>query len=66
MSELAVQGSIGNTYFSCILRLDFLSPDVATAIMRDHHPLELTAKHLAHDVRLPVDWQWQRTLLGTE
>jgi hypothetical protein len=34
------------------------------AILRDRHPLELTAKRLANEVRLPIAWDAQRALLG--
>jgi len=66
MSALAAEAGVGSSYFSRILRLGFLGPDVVTAILRDRHPLELTAKRLANDVRIPVGWEEQRTLLGID
>jgi len=66
MSELAAEAGVGSSYFSRILRLGFLGPDVITAILRDRHPLELTAKRLANDVRLPMEWDDQRTVLGID
>ena len=66
MSALAAEAGVGSSYFSRILRLGFLGPDVVTAILRDRHPLELTAKRLANDMRIPVDWDEQRTELGIE
>lgn len=66
MSELAAEAGVGSSYLSRILRRGFLSPDVVTAILRDRHPLELTATRLADDLRIPVDWGEQRTLLGIE
>jgi hypothetical protein len=33
-------------------------------ILRDRHPLELTAKKLAGDTRLPIAWEKQRARLG--
>ena len=53
-----------HTYFTRILRLGFLAPDVVKAILRDQHPIELTAKRLANEVRLPIAWEDQIALLG--
>jgi len=39
--------------------------EIDDAILRDHHPIELTAKRLANDVRLLISWDEQRRLLGT-
>ena len=65
MAELAAEAGVGGSYFSRILRLSFLAPDVVKAILRDRHPIELTAKRLANEVRLPIAWQDQHALLGT-
>ena len=62
--ELAVEAGVGGSYFTRILRLSFLAPDVVKTILRDRHPLELTAKKLAGDTRLPIAWQEQRARLG--
>lgn len=64
MSALAADASVGSFYLSRILRLGFLSPYIVTAILRDQHPLDLTAKRLASDQRVPVDWNKQQTVLG--
>jgi hypothetical protein len=66
MAELASETGVGGSYFTRILRLSFLAPDVVTAILRDRHPVELTAKRLANGVRLPKAWEEQRTLLGID
>jgi len=65
MAELAAEAGVTGSWFTRILRLSFLAPDVVKAILRDRHPIELTAKRLANDVRLPISWEEQRTLLGT-
>ena len=65
MAELAAEAGVGGSYFTRILRLSFLAPDVVKAILRDGHPIELTAKRLANEVRLPIAWQDQHALLGT-
>ena len=64
MAELAVEASVGGLYFTRIPRLSFLAPDVVKTILRDRHPLELTAKKLARDTRLPIAWEEQRARLG--
>jgi hypothetical protein len=53
-------GVVGS-YFAPILRLSLLAPDIVSAILRDHHPIELTAKRLANEIRLPIACD---TLLG--
>jgi DNA invertase Pin-like site-specific DNA recombinase len=63
MAELAAEAGVGGSYFSRILRLSFLAPDITAAILGDQHPIELTAKRLANEIRLPICWQDQRTTL---
>ena len=64
MAELAIEAGVGGSYFTRILRLSFLAPEVVKTILRDRHPLELTAKKLAGDTRLPIAWEEQRARLG--
>ncbi len=64
MAELAVEAGVGGSYFTRILRLSFLAPEIVKTILRDRHPLELTAKKLAGDTRLPIAWEEQRARLG--
>jgi len=66
MAELAAEVGVGGSYFTRILRLSFLAPDVVKAIIRDRHPIELTAKRLANEVRLPSAWKDQNALLGID
>jgi len=65
MRQLAADAGVGGSYFTRILRVSFLAPEVVKAILRDQHPIELTAKGLANEVRLPISWDEQRALLGT-
>ncbi len=60
----AARASAGGSYFTRILRLSFLAPEIVKTILRDRHPLELTAKKLAGDTRLPIAWEEQRPRLG--
>ena len=64
MTELAIEAGVGGSYFTRILRLSFLAPEVVKTILRDRHPLELTAKKLAGDTRLPIAWEEQRARFG--
>ncbi len=40
-----------------------LAPDIVKTILRDAHPVELTAKRLAGKSRLPLNWREQRSYL---
>jgi site-specific DNA recombinase len=52
-------------YFSRLLRLPSLAPDIVTAIINGKHPPELSAKRLMRlALKLPSDWTEQRKLLG--
>ena len=64
MTELAIEAGVGGSYFTRILRLSFLAPEVVKTIPQDRHPLELTAKKLAGDTRLPIAWEEQRARFG--
>ena len=64
MTELAIEAGVGGSYFTRILRLSFLAPEVVKTILRDRHPLELTANKLAGDTRLPIAWEEQRARFG--
>ena len=65
IAKLAAEAGVGGSYFTRILRLSFLAPDAVKAILRDQHPIELTAKRLTNEVRLPIAWEDQHALLGT-
>ena len=66
IAELAAEAGVGGSYFTRILRLSFLAPDIVKTILRDRHPLELTAKRVAGDTRLPIAWAEQRARLGID
>ncbi len=59
ITELAQEAGVGRPYFSRILRLSFLSPDITTMILRGKQPVELTANKLARVAELPADWREQ-------
>lgn len=64
MGQLAAEAGVVRSYFTRILRLSFLAPDIVKMILSDRHPTELSAKRLANEIRLPVAWDEQRALLG--
>ncbi len=63
MVELAAEAGVGSSYFTRILRLSFLAPDITKMILRDRQPIGLTARQLASDTRLSIAWENQRVLL---
>ena len=54
----------GRSYFTRILRLSYLAPDIAQAILDGRQPRDLTADKLLAHSRLPLAWPEQRTALG--
>ncbi len=46
------------------MQLAFLAPDMVEAILTGRQPVELTAQRLKRLGVLPLDWDWQRRLLG--
>ena len=64
MTALAKEAGVTRSYFSRILRLSFLAPEIVTTILHNRHPIDLNAKRLANDIRLPIAWNEQRALLG--
>ena len=65
IAERAAEVGVGGSDFTRILRLSFLAPDIVKIILLDSHPLELSAKRLVNEVRLPIAWKDQRIRLGT-
>ncbi|MGB0748554.1 MAG: recombinase family protein [Magnetospiraceae bacterium] len=61
ISDLAKDVGVGSSYFTRVWRLRFLDPAIVKTILRGQQPIELNAKHMASDSRLPIDWADQRT-----
>lgn len=57
IAQIAKDANVGACYFTRILRLGFLAPEILKPILRNRHPIELTAERLANDIRLPVSWE---------
>lgn len=64
ITQLAQDAGVTGSYFTRVLRLSFLAPEILKVILSDRHPIDLSAKRLANDTRLPVAWDAQRALLG--
>ena len=64
IGELAEAEGVGSPYFTRILRLAFLAPDISEAILDGRQPIELSAKKLAMTSDLPTGWEDQRRALG--
>jgi hypothetical protein len=62
--ELAKQAGVSPSYFTRILRLSFLAPEIVKAILNGRHPQELTARRLSLHTRIVNDWSGQKALLG--
>ena len=64
IAELAEENGVGRPYFSRIVRLGFLAPDITTAILDGRQPIELSAKRMSVTADLAKDWSEQRRELG--
>jgi site-specific DNA recombinase len=56
--------SLNQRYFSVLVKLAFLAPDIQAAILDGHQPLQLNRQRLARITSMPMCWSAQRRLLG--
>ena len=61
---LAQRERVGRSYFTRLVRLSYLAPDITEAILDGRQPRELTADKLLAHSRLPLGWPEQRNVLG--
>jgi DNA invertase Pin-like site-specific DNA recombinase len=61
---LAAEAGVSGSYFSRLVKLSFLSPEIIQAIIRGRQPQELNAKYLARLAGPPTSWSDQKVLLG--
>jgi hypothetical protein len=66
IAELAAEAGVGGSYFTRILRLSFLAPEVVKAILHNRHPIDLNAKRLVNQTRIPIVWKEHRALLEAD
>jgi hypothetical protein len=64
ISEMANEAGVSSSYFTRILRLSFLAPDITRTILHGRQPVELNARKLMANTRAPIDWDEQRAGLG--
>ncbi len=62
--DLAKSEKLNRSYFSQLLRLSYLAPDITTAILNGHQPAGLTTTTLIERADLPMSWPEQRRTLG--
>jgi site-specific DNA recombinase len=59
-----VREGVSRSYFTRVVRLSYLAPDITQAILDGRQPRDLTAQKLLAHSRLPLGWHDQRTALG--
>ena len=63
-AALAKRERVSPSYFTRLVRLSYLAPDITEAILDGRQPRDLTADNLLAHSRLPLAWREQRTVLG--
>jgi site-specific DNA recombinase len=63
-AALAKREGVSPSYFTRLVRLNYLAPDITQAILDGRQPSGLTADKLLAHSRLPLAWQEQRNVLG--
>jgi site-specific DNA recombinase len=63
-ADLARSEKLHRSYYSQVLRLSYLAPDITTAILEGRQPPVLTATMLIECSHLPLSWREQRAALG--
>src|SRR5205823_3917452 len=61
---LAQQEGVSRSYFTRLVRLSYLAPDITQTILDGWQPRDLTAEKLLEHSRLPLAWHDQRIALG--
>jgi site-specific DNA recombinase len=63
-AALVKREGVSPSYFTRLVRLSYLAPDIGQAILDGRQPRDLTADKLLAHSRLPLGWHEQRTVLG--
>jgi hypothetical protein len=61
---LAEREGVSRSYFTRLVRLSYLAPDITQAILDGRQPPDFTAEKLLEHSRLPLAWHDQRIALG--
>ncbi len=64
LADVAKSAGVSSSYFTRLVKLSFLAPDITKAILEGDQPTDLTAGRLINHTRLPLDWNEQRAALG--
>ncbi len=63
-AALAQREGVSRSYFTRLVRLSYLAPDITQAILDGRQPPDLTPEKLLEHSRLPLAWHDQRIVLG--
>ena len=63
-AALAQREGVSRSYFTRLVRLSYLAPDITQAILDGRQPRDLTPEKLLEHSRLPLAWHAQRIVLG--
>ena len=63
-AAVAKREGVTPSYFTGLVRLSYLAPDITQAILDGRQPCDLTPDKLLAHSRLPLAWNEQRTVLG--
>ena len=63
-AALAKRQGVSPSYFTRLVRLSYLAPDITEAILDGRQPPDLTADKLLAHSHLPLTWHEQRAVLG--
>src|SRR5438105_5481714 len=63
-AALAQREGVSRSYFTRLVRLSYLAPDITQAILDWRKPRDLTPEKLLEHSRLPLAWHDQRIVLG--
>jgi site-specific DNA recombinase len=63
-AALAQREGVSPSYFTRLVRLSYLAPDITQAILDGRQPPDLTPEKLLEHSRLPLAWHAQRIVLG--
>ena len=61
---LAQREGVSRSYFTRLVRLSYLAPDITQTILDGRQPRDFTAERLLEHSRLPPAWHDQRIALG--
>ncbi|CAN5234872.1 hypothetical protein BH10PSE13_BH10PSE13_01430 [soil metagenome] len=55
---------LNQRYFTVLLKLSFVAPDIQAAILDGHQPLQLNRQRVARITSMPVSWHAQHQMLA--